>query len=201
MKTRIFIAAAMASSIAVAAFAHSGATGVVKERMVGMSTMSDAVKSVTPLMSGAASYDADTVREAAEAIRAHAGETMTKLFPEGSGGGVSKAKEAVWSEWEEFASLADQLDVYAEGLGLAAENGLGDEGEAAMDAGSMMGGGSDMMGGGESTADAGSMMGGGAPAVQMLSVEELAEMPADAAFDMVTQTCSSCHTKFRTEAK
>ncbi len=46
-----------------------------------------------------------------------------------------------------------------------------------------------MMGGGQ-------MMNGGMP-----DPDHLAEMPADRVFQMVTDTCSSCHTRFRKEEK
>jgi len=53
----------------------------------------------------------------------------------------------------------------------------------------MMGGGSGMMGGGSS------MMGADAgPDAGML-----AQMPVDRVFAVVAQTCSACHTQFRTE--
>lgn len=35
----------------------------------------------------------------------------------------------------------------------------------------------------------------------MMTAEQLAAMPADGVFNMVAQTCSSCHTKFRLEKK
>jgi hypothetical protein len=54
--------------------------------------------------------------------------------------------------------------------------------------GAMMGN-SAMMGGG-------AMMDGG-----MMTAEQIASMPADGAFTMVTQVCSACHTKFRTESQ
>ena len=62
------------------------------------------------------------------------------------------------------------------------------------DAGAMMGGDA-MMGSGDM------MGGGGMMADATMGREELAEMPADAVFAMVSDTCSSCHTRFRTEAK
>ncbi len=175
--------AALASMIAVAALAHGGATGIVKERMDGMSAMKDAMKTLTPMMQGKTPYDAATVQRAAEAIGRHAGDSMTRLFPEGSGGKPSEAKPAIWQDWDAFAELAEQLHTYAEGLALAADNGL-------MTAGA--GQGSGMMGGA-------SMMGGGAMMGGIPGREELSEMPADGVFMMLGQTCSACHTRFRSE--
>ncbi len=46
------------------------------------------------------------------------------------------------------------------------------------------------------------MMGGGAMMDGgMMTAEQIASMPADGAFTMVTQVCSACHTKFRTESQ
>ncbi|MGY9046331.1 hypothetical protein P775_15630 [Puniceibacterium antarcticum] len=187
MNTNRIIAIAAAIGIASAAIAHTGATGIVKERMVAMSAMGDAIKAVTPMMSGEADYDAAAVREAAEAIGMHAGESMTELFPEDNENMASYVKDAIWEDWETFAELAERLHTSSEGLALAAGNGLAGSQDGMTDAGAMMGG-SDMMGGGM-MADA------------TMGREELAEMSADAVFAMVSDTCSSCHTKFRKEAK
>lgn len=193
MNTKRIFAGVAAIGLASAALAHTGATGIVKERMVAMSAMGDAVKEISPMMSGEADYDAAAVREAAEVIGMHAGETMTRLFPEDNENEASYVKDAIWEDWETFAELAERLHSYSEGLALAAENGLGSSQDGMADAGAMMGGG-DMMG-------SGSMMGGGMMADATMGREELAEMPADAVFAMVSDTCSSCHTRFRTEAK
>lgn len=197
MKTKKFVmSAVVASSFAVVAFAHGGATGIVKERMDGMSAMGQTMKALAPMMRGEVAYDAEAVRNGAELIGSHAGETLTGLFPEGSGGMPSEAKDAIWEDWEEFSELAEQLHTISEGLALASENGLMMMQEGTADTGSMMGGGSMM--------SSGSMMGssammGGSPG--MMGREELAEMPADGVFAMLSQVCSACHTKYRAEAK
>ena len=186
---KIVFGAIVVSTIAATAFAHGGAKGIVKERMDGMSALGKTIKALAPMMRGEGHYDAKTVRQGAQTIRAHAGASLTKLFPVGSGGMPSEAKDIVWQDWEEFGALAEQLHLYSEGLALAADNGLMMSGGASVDAGSMMGTGSAMMGGG-------SLM-----MTDTLGLEELAEMSADGVFAMVSQTCSSCHTKFRAEAK
>ena len=186
---KIVLGAIVVSAIAASAFAHGGAKGIVKERMDGMSALGKTIKALAPMMRGEGRYDAEAVREGAETIRAHAGESLTKLFPMGSGGMPSEAKDNVWQDWEEFSALAEQLHLYSEGLSLAADNGLMMSNDAQADTGSMMGESSTMMG--ESTPMMTSQMG----------LEELSEMPADGVFAMVSQTCSSCHTKFRAEAK
>jgi cytochrome c556 len=189
MKKTTITAAVLIAGTAVTAFAHGGATGIVKERMDAMLAMGKAIKTVAPMMRGETAYDAGTVSDAARLFQQHAGESMTKLFPEGTGGMPSEAKDEVWTDWDRFAALASQLEEYSEGLERAADNGLGGMGgDTSMDGASMMGGGSMM--GSDTT-----MMGGGG----MMDAAAIAEMPADAAFAMTTQVCSACHERFRAE--
>jgi cytochrome c556 len=194
MKPTGIITSAVLVGVASAALAHSGATGIVKERMDAMSVLSKAVKQVAPMMSGETAYDADTVRHAAETIGTHAGDSMPRLFPEGSTGMPSVAKDAIWDDWESFAGLAEELHRYAEGLALAADNPPASQSGTMSDTSAMMGG-SDMMG-------ANAMMGGSDMMVDnTMGPEELAVMPANAVFAKVSDTCSSCHTRFRAKAK
>lgn len=196
MKMTTVLAAIIASSTALAAFAHGGATGVVKERMDAMADMGKAVKAVSPMMRGEIAYDADVVRQAAAIFSRHAGETMINLFPQGTGGAPSEATDAVWTKWEEFSELAEQLGVVSEGLAGAADNGMMASAGGAVSTDTMMGGGSGMTGEGSS------MMGGGSSMMaSTMTVAQISEMPADGAFTMVTQVCSACHTKFRAEKK
>lgn len=199
MKTAIHLATIVATGTAVAAFAHSGATGVVKERMDAMKAMAEAVEAVSPMMRGEAEYDPEAMRAAARTFQAHSGDAMTELFPEGSTDAPSEVKPDIWSDWDRFTALAEQLGVHAEGLEAAAENGLA-AGGGRMGAGSMMGDSSGMgsgaMMGGSSMMGSG-MMGNGTSG--RMSADHIAAMPADAAFFMTTQVCSACHERFRAE--
>ncbi|TDT72706.1 cytochrome c556 [Litoreibacter halocynthiae] len=187
MRARVWIISTVIASIGVAAFAHNGATGIVKERMDGMSAMGKAVKVLTPMMRGKTSYDADQVRASADVMIMHSGEQMTRLFPEGTGAKPSSALPTVWEDWDGFAELAENLKSYAEGMKLGADIGLANA--AGQQSSSMMGGAaSGSMGGG--------MMGG---AEQAMTPEMFAAMPSDRAFAAVAQTCSACHQKFRAE--
>lgn len=194
MRIKVWITSTVVATIGVAAWAHTGATGVVLERMQGMSAMGESIKTLTPMMRGQVPYDADLVRREADAMVGHSGEQMARLFPEGSGGGVSKALPSVWEDSEQFAALAEDLKTAAEGLKLSAGNGLATA--QSNDSGSMMGGTTGgMMGGGAASMMGGGMMGSN----QVMTGEMFANMPADAAFTMVAQTCSACHQKFRKE--
>ncbi|MDT0684069.1 MULTISPECIES: c-type cytochrome [Roseobacteraceae] len=192
MKLKTILAASVATSIGIGAVAHTGATGIVLERMQAMSAMGDAVKSVTPIMKGEQNYDADTVRKAAAVFEEHAGTAMTELFPEDNANEKSYVKDAIWEDWDEFERIAMRLETLAQGLSKAADNGLADEEAAQADMGSMMGGDTASMMGG----DASGMMGGGSAET---TLAEMADMPADEVFSELSRTCSTCHTRFRLE--
>lgn len=185
MTYKMMIAGLCAAGIAAGAWAHSGAMGVVKDRMDAMKAMGDAVKRIKPMMSGEAAYDAAAVQAAARAIAEEAGAAMTKKFPEGSVGGVSEALPEVWSDRVRFEALARDLETTARGLERAAENGTHGAGHMSGDMSGMMGGTSGKMG---TDHMAGAM-----------SVEHIGQMPADGAFVMMTQVCSACHDRFREE--
>ncbi len=186
---------AVASSLTgTVAFGHGGATGIVKERMDGMGVMGKAVKLIAPMMQGEVAYDADAIRDAAEEIGRHAGDALTKLFPEGSLQKPTEAKPEIWENWDQFVALAEQLQVFSEGLALAADNGVMMGGS--QPAATMMGGGT-MMGGTGMMSGTGMMMG----QMPAMDLDHLAEMPADGVFNMMSQTCAACHTLFRAESQ
>lgn len=204
MKNTGLITAALVAGLTTAALAHNGATGIVKERMDAMVAMGKAVKQITPMMSGEAPYDAERLRAAARQIETHAGEDMTRLFPEGSGGMPSVAKDNIWEEWDAFERLAQELALYAKGLALAADNPPAPATPGTPDAGTMMGssdmmGGSNMMGASEMMGGD-TMMGGDSQTAKDLPIpEDLAELPVDQVFSKVSGTCAACHTRFRTK--
>ncbi|UZD92649.1 cytochrome c [Cognatishimia activa] len=193
MKSTKFGLALAATLTASLALAHGGATGIVKERMDGMVAMQKAVKTVTPIMRGQVDYDAEAARAFATSVVAHSGEAMTELFPEGSGGKPSEAKDQVWSDWEGFEKLAMDLEILGQALFEAADNGLSHQGGSGGN-GSMMGGGTMMSG----QSAMGGMM--GQSDMNMMDLEMLVSMPAGALFTRISQTCSACHTKYRAES-
>jgi cytochrome c556 len=191
MNRKTILAAAVAAALgagAATALAHTGATGVVKERMEAMKAMGDSMKELTAIMRGQQDYDAGRVRALATRIGEHGGEAMTELFPEGSLDHPSEALPTIWSNWERFSDLAIRLDDYASALAAAADNqrpaGGAMQGQGMMQGQSMMQG-QGMMSGG--------MMGTG----QGPTPEMLAQMPPDAVFLHLADTCSACHQDFR----
>ena len=184
MKKKLLVASAATLSIGLAlgAFAHSGAMGIVKERMDGMMVMGKSMKSIAMMVKGVKDYDADTIKAAAAAIEKHSGENMTKLFPKGEKKQkVSVAKDEIWTNWEEFEALSMRLQILSQGLAASADKGLSGASDSMMGNSSMMG--------------SGSMMSDS----NMPTMEMMAGMSPNMIFPMIAGTCSSCHTKFRTE--
>ena len=170
------------------AFAHGGATGIVKERMDQMVVLREAMKVLKSQLAAGGAYDPNAVIRAARDIRAHSGEALTAKFPQGSLSSASEALPSVWTDWERFSALAMDLEAYAGALETAASNRIPND-HAATVAGGMMGGGmtgsGHMMGGG--------MMGGGSAP----DAAHLATMPPISSFQAIANTCSTCHTDFR----
>lgn len=104
-----------------AALAHSGATGVVKERMDGMKAMSDATKAIGAVKTGVLPYSADVMRRAADELALH-GEAAKALFPENSATGKSEALPVIWAEREGFDQILNELLNAAARLNSEAEN-------------------------------------------------------------------------------
>lgn len=233
---RRFLWAGALSSLGMVALAHNGATGVVMDRMMGMTAIKDIMASLAPMMRGEAPFDVRAAQEGAARIIAHAGDNMNRLFPEGSLQAASYAKPEIWSEWEDFATLSGQLEAYALGLAMAAPNGLTAPTSAvaapdteAMDhstmqmeaakapapsSGGMIDHSTMPMGtpardtaqeAPVTTYTVSQLMGMERPgaSVQTASAASTAEaidfalLAADEAFEMVSQTCSSCHARFR----
>ncbi|MEM7523177.1 MAG: cytochrome c [Pseudomonadota bacterium] len=164
------MASAIVLATGVAAFAHKGATGVVKERMGQMGMIAKSMKTIGGMMKGEAAYDAVVVRAEAAMIASHGGETLTKLFPEGSIKHPSEAIPTIWTEWERFEAIAMDLSRYATAL----SDGAGYQRGAA--GGGLSSGGLTSSGSGDA---------------------DLASMSPDDLFMKVAGTCSACHQDFR----
>ena len=190
MKLKTLALAAAIAAVATAVVAHKGATGTLLERMNGMMAMGKAVKEIAPMMRSQTTYDADQTRALAAVLREHSGDAMLALFPEGMNDAPSVAKDEIWTNWDEFSTLAADLAIYARALDLAAENGVSATGVTMSD---MMGAEtSGMMGTGGSA-----MM--GTNAIAPLAFEELAALPVNDLFARTARTCSACHATFRAE--
>lgn len=198
-----------ASTVAATALAHTGATGVVLERMKGMTALKDTVAELAPMIQGAVPYDTFIVSEGASVIASHAGETMLSLFPDGSLEGKTFAKPEIWSDWQKFATLAEELKAYADALALAAPNGLEPAPPPPDDMAGMAGMDmampetseqvegftvAELMGYGEKPEAVMATRGTANPADLAVDLTALA---ADDLFARISATCSSCHAQFR----
>ena len=101
-----------------AVFAHSGATGIVKERMDAMKAIGKAMKSPGAMAKGEAAFDVPEVQAASRVISGHA-EAFDRLFPDTKASRkshVTEAAPAVWTDKPAFLALAKELAEAADGL-------------------------------------------------------------------------------------
>ncbi len=201
--------------LGVVAAAHNGATGVVMERMMGMSAMRDVMRDLAPMMQGQVPFDGITVQEAAAVLQSHAGDQMLALFPEEPIPASSFAKPELWQKWDRFAALSAELKLYSEGLAVAAANGLeapvpmaapeaGTDSMAGMDHSTMKMATepekfsvAELMGVSKRAAAATGQSGELAVASDLPAGPQFAAMAADDVFERISQTCASCHSQFR----
>lgn len=116
----VLVGATLLVAVSSLAFAHSGATGVVKQRMDMMGAIGDSMKTIGNMIKGQADFDADAVESAAMTIVGHAKE-IPNLFPEGSTQKPSEALPAIWEKWDEFVKITNQMKSDAQTLADAAK--------------------------------------------------------------------------------
>ncbi len=110
--------AALVSTQAV--MGHSGATGVVKERMDLFKAMGKGMKPVAAMMKGKQPYDSKLIADYSALLIENSGQLPHK-FPAGSLKKPSEALPAVWDENERFVQLFESLSVEAKKLGSAVD--------------------------------------------------------------------------------
>lgn len=98
-----------------AAWAHKGATGIVKERMDLMKDIAAQMKALKPMVDGKVAYDAAGVAAAAAAIADHAAK-IAPSFPKGSTDHPSEASPRIWTDWNGFEASAEALRTSAAAL-------------------------------------------------------------------------------------
>ncbi|MEG3618761.1 cytochrome c [Magnetovibrio sp. PR-2] len=166
-------------AVPVIASAHSGATGVVKERMEHMKAMGASMKTLGKMVGGQVPFDSAEVSKIADLFAAGSGEAMTKLFPEGSPPHPSEAKAEIWQKWDKFQHLADELKAQAETLSMTAK-------------------GSPMIRTPQSFNGAGKSKAlGGADVMEGGPVQMPPQMAVRMNFMHLSSVCKSCHTEFR----
>ena len=158
---------AISSITATIALAHSGATGIVKERMDGMKAMTEGLKSLVPMIKKERPYDPQTVRDVATVLQTHAGQNMLELFPEGSLQMPTEARPEIWTNWEDFSRQAMRLSVMAQGLALSAETGLAAPGSAQV------------------------------TITGATTAQEIGALPVPVVLNAIGENCLACHTDYR----
>lgn len=89
-------------------FAHTGATGMVKERMDLMKGMADSMKVMGAMFKGETAFDPAVVVEKAGFLAEHA-PMILDMTPEGSGDHPSEALPVIWQAWDDYVADADAL--------------------------------------------------------------------------------------------
>lgn len=102
------------------AFGHRNATGIVKQRMDAMTSAGDAMKALGAMIRGTRHDDAEHFKGYAGTIAGHGGDALTALFPEGSLDHPTRALPSIWSDWDRFVKLAQELEQTAGSLASAA---------------------------------------------------------------------------------
>jgi len=119
MKAAIVIAASVVLGTASLGSAHEGATGVLKQRMDGMESMSRAMKAIRQHMQvrnfAAIQTEAIRIRELAS--------SMPSWFPPGSDAKPSEVLPTVWQRWSDFQARATRLEQESTNLASLAFSG------------------------------------------------------------------------------
>ena len=126
-KTTLVTALALSCGFSMLAYAHSGATGIVKERMDFFTQSKDNLKAIkTHFRNG----NLDEIVPLATQIRDWA-EKMPAYFPAGSDGKPSEASPQIWFDFSGFERAANANYQAANQLVIAAKAG---DSEAAINA-------------------------------------------------------------------
>ena len=107
------------------AASHTGATGIVKERMDNMSSMGKALGAVADMFKGKRKFEPKVVSQTGDILIEHS-KSLVSLFPntKASRGSVhSEALPAVWEKNDEFLNLVKSLEEKARILKLVAAGG------------------------------------------------------------------------------
>lgn len=99
--------------------AHTGATGVVKERMDLMSALAEAMKTIKAGVTAKPEMQRDAIAGAAKRITEHAGR-LPRLFPKGSDGHPSEVRAEVWTSWQDFVKANEAMKTEAARLAAVA---------------------------------------------------------------------------------
>ena len=124
MSLKINVSAALGviylGALASVALAHSGATGIVKERMDGMLELGKALKALSAEAKNP-SPSTSVVNQIGASIVAQSGERLAERFPEGSFPTVSEANPIIVDEMDKFLQLSTALQTLGVSLSIKKE--------------------------------------------------------------------------------
>lgn len=153
--------------------AANDAIDVVKERRLVMGSMDAAAKRISEMMLGREAYDPQALAAAARLVASHGGSRLVQQFPEGSLESPSKASPRIWAEWSRFESLAQDLELFGEGLAQSVERHAGPGAQRL-----------------PATARPNY-------AARRLNTASLSQQPPKLVYLRLLRTCMSCHSDFR----
>ena len=182
MRRSTVVAGVLIACAGAAAMATAATGSMIERRQETMKSMAMAARTIGDMFRGKLSYDANAFKAAAELIRTRSGQALLDDFPPGSTGDRSEAKTEIWAQWDEFQILADRLSVLGAALAADAEaspDAIGSD--MRMHGGAMMGG---------------SLLGG---RPKPLTAAEAAGLPAEHAYHLMLEACTTCHAAFRTK--
>ncbi|RWX13173.1 cytochrome C [Rhizobium leguminosarum] len=153
---------------------------VVAIRQADMKAMAAAAKTISGMFKDSTTYKASEFKWAADTIRDRSGGVLSAHFASAADSRQSKAGPNILNERDRFDRIANDLRDYAVALDAAAQKNPGP-----MTASMRM--------------KPGEAIGGGPFGTHVRNEHELSTMPAEHAFHLMLQTCTTCHTRFRME--
>ncbi|WP_432704725.1 cytochrome c [Ensifer sesbaniae] len=182
LKARPLVLSAAVFTMAISAATGQSTSPKVAERQQDMKAMAGAAKIIDAMFKGTSPYDSRAFKAAAESIRVHSGNKLSALFGAPVVAEGTKASASIEADRPTFDRLAAELAAYAAALSIAA-----DRNPDVLSPGMRMPGGDAMM--------------GGPLAKRKAAAPDPMKMPAEHAFHMMLQTCTTCHAKFRVKGE
>ncbi len=156
----------------------TAAEDMVVPRQADMKAIAAAAKTISGMFKEPTTYSSAEFKWAAETIRDKSGDALIGHFANETADPRSKAKPNIIEERERFDRLANDLKAYATALGADADNNPGPM--------------TDSM-----RMKPGEPMGGGPLGIHVQSEAQLSSLPAEHAFHLMLQTCTTCHSRYR----
>jgi len=122
MKSKLILAGTLALFSISIASAHSGATGVVKQRMDAMSEIGANMKIIGNMARGTSTMDTEALAASLAAISQNTS-GLSDLFPTGTEAAPSEASPAIWENPEDFGAQIDGLETAANTFLLSVQSG------------------------------------------------------------------------------